>query len=262
MSAARLAVAVALGLAAAAGPARAQVRPFVFTVTTEAPSAAERWSVQYEAGYAERTATPFGYDGVEQRARVQGGLRHGFTVLGQLGLGVGDGGVTNSTQEVEVLKDVVGATAPVQLAGGLGLRREWDGGTVLTGRVAFGRAFDRASLFGNVRLEKPLARDRDAVDLVTSAGWMHEVGRGVHAGVEAVGEDLEGFWEADEAEGGAKLFVGPSVHLAPAGRRFYASVCGGPILYATRSGRTSAALRPLGASGNGFSLRLAMGYRF
>jgi hypothetical protein len=82
------------------------------------------------------------------------------------------------------------------------------------------------------------------------------------SGVEAFGEDLEGFWDGEEAEGGAKLFVGPSVHVAPAGRRIYGSVCGGPILYATHSDRMSGAPRPLGATGNGYTLRLTVGYRF
>jgi len=47
----------------------------------------------------------------------------------------------------------------------------------------------------------------------------------VHHGVEALGEDLEGFWEPEEAEGGD----------AP---------------------------RPLGASGNGYTLRFSLGWVF
>jgi hypothetical protein len=257
----RIAGAVLLGLLALAGSVEAQGRPFVFTVTSQTPSASERWSVQYEVGYADRTAAPFGYDGLEQRSRIQGSLGRGFTLLGQIGLGVGED-ATNSTQEIEVLKDLLAAGRPVALAAGLGARREWDGGTVLTGRAVVGHAFERSALFGNVRLEKPLAEGRDALDLITSLGWLHRIGPGLHAGVEALGEDLEGFWDAEEAEGGAKLFIGPSIHFAPSRKRVFASLCGGPIVYATRNDRSSPAARPLGASGNGYSLRLAMGYRF
>ena len=82
------------------------------------------------------------------------------------------------------------------------------------GRVAIGRTFARSSLFGNLRFERPLTTGRDAADLVTTVGWMRRVGPALNVGVEAVGEDLEGLWEADEAEGGAKLFAGPSLHFA------------------------------------------------
>lgn len=261
----RRAAAAVVGLVAVLGlpaPARAQARPFLFTVTTAPPSATERWTVQYDVGYADRTAAPFGYDGLEQRAQIQGSLGSGLTVLGQVGLGVAGEGTTNSTQEIEVLKDVLGARHGLQLAGGLGVRREWEGTTVFLGRIAMGHSFRQSSVFGNVRFEKALADSRDSLDVISSLGWLHRVGGGVHAGVEAIGEDLEGFWDAEEAEGGAKLFVGPSVHVAPAGRRLYGSVCGGPILYATHSDRMSGAPRPLGATGNGYTLRLTVGYRF
>jgi hypothetical protein len=243
------------------GSAYAQGRPFVFTVTTTPPSPRDRWTAQYDVGTADRTADPFGYDGLEQRARIQGALGAGWTVVGEVGLGL-DGQDTNTTQELEALKDVLGARHAVQLAGGLGVRREWEGTTVLLGRVVMGHEFRRSSVFGNLRFEKPLATDRDSVDLITSLGWAHRVGGSLRLGVEAIGEDLEGFWEAEEAEGGAKLFVGPSIQLAPSRSPVYASLCGGPIVYATQSGRASTAVRPLGATGNGYTLRLTVGYRF
>ena len=46
---------------------------------------------------------------------------------------------------------------------------------------------------------------------------------GISLGVEAIGEDLEGFWEEEEAEGGARLLMGPSLRISPAGRRCDAS---------------------------------------
>src|SRR6185436_9563651 len=104
------------------------------------------------------------------------------------------------------------------VAVGLGLRREWEGSEVLLGRVSAGRTFASSSLFGNVRFERALSRGRDGIDLVTSLGWLRRVGSTVQVGLEGVGEDLEGLWEAEEAEGGAKLFVGPSLHVAPHAR--------------------------------------------
>lgn len=251
-----------VALVFAAAPASAQVQPFVFTLTTLPAPRGARVGVRYDAGYAERTAPAFGYDGLEQRLAAQAALGAGFTLVAQAGIGLGGDGGTGSILEAELLKDVLGASSPVRLALGGGVRREWTGEATLLARAALGHAGRRSTLFGNLRLEKPFAADRDAVDLITSLGWHYRFGSAVHLGVEALGEDLEGFWEPEEAEGGARLFVGPSLHWSPPGRQLYASLAGGPIVYATRSGRTSDAPRPLGASGNGYTLRFSLGWVF
>jgi hypothetical protein len=249
-------------LIVAAPPAQAQVQPFVFTLTTLPAPGGARVGVRYDAGYAERTAPAFGYDGLEQRLAAQAALCAGFTLVAQAGIGVlGEGGA-GGILEAELLKDVIGASSPVRLALGGGIRREWTGDPTLLARASLGHAGRRSTLFGNLRLEKPFAVERDAVDLITSLGWHYRFGRAVHLGVEALGEDLEGFWEPEEAEGGARLFVGPSLHWSPPEGKLYASLAGGPIVYATRSGRTSDAPRPLGASGNGYTLRFSLGWVF
>jgi hypothetical protein len=86
----------------------------------------------------------------------------------------------------------------------------------------------------------------------------------LRAGVEAIGEDLEGFWEADEAEGGARVLVGPSLHVAPPNQRWQVGIAGGPMFHATRSGRSSPATRglPSSSSDRGYALRLSMTYGF
>ena len=68
---------------------------------------------------------------------------------------------------------------------------------------------------------------------------------GVSLGVEAVGEDLEGFWEAEEAEGGARLLAGPSLHISPASHRWQFTATGGPMFHPADTGRASGALRDL-----------------
>jgi hypothetical protein len=266
----RQAVIVLAGIAAlSAGTAGAQTQPFVFTVTTlPGASSTQKWGAHYEAGYAERTSDPFGYDGVEQRFVVQGALSNGFSVLGQLGVGLNGSAdsTTRTSQQIEILKDVRNAREGLGLTFGLGLRREWGGEKVMLGRVALGRSFDRSSLFMNVRFEKPFETDngqeRDGVDLISTWGWMHRVAPSLHLGVEAVGEDLEGLWDSTEAEGGAKIFVGPSLRLAPSQASWSAALSGGPIFYATRNERRSSAQRPLNATDNGFTVRLSLGYSF
>jgi hypothetical protein len=249
-----------------AGSVGAEDRPFVFTVTTSpsgsaSGSDARPWTAYYDSGYGERTGQPFGYDGVEQRIGVQGRLGAGLTLLGHVGLGIGDD-ATRSSQQGELLKDMLRSTSRVRLAVGVGARREWEGTSAALARVCLGWSGKKTVLFGNVLLEKPFAAGRDAVDLITTLGWLQGVGNGFRIGVEAVGEDLEGFWEAEEAEGGAKLYAGPALHWTGPAGRLWVSAGGGPIVYATRSPRSSPAPRPLDATGNGFTVRVSVGYAF
>jgi hypothetical protein len=258
---------LAVGWAGTVLPLAAQenpfARPFVFTVTPSLETARQKWTVHYDAGYGDRTTQPFGFDGMEQHLGVQGALGQGFTLLGQAGLGLGEGSQTRTTADLELLKDVLGAGHGLRLAVGLGLRREWEGTNVALGRVSLGHTFSASSLFSNLRFERAFETGRDGIDLILTAGWLHRLGSAVHLGVEAVGEDLEGLWEAEEAEGGAKVFFGPSIHLAPPAKPWSASLCGGPVIYATQSSRFSAAPRPLQASPeNGYTVRLSLGYAF
>ena len=258
---------VSLGLsvllsAVGATPVSAQAQAFIYTVTTSAPEAShERWSVRYDAGYGDHSADPLGFDGMEQGVAFQGRLGHGFTLRGQVALGL-DSQSTSSSQEVEVLKDLRSASRGIGLSAGLGLRREWEGTGVLFGRVAAGHSFQTSKLFGNVSFERAFEPTRDGVDVITSIGWLRRVGSAVHVGAEALAEDLEGFWDPNEAEGGAKIFAGPSVHFAVPAHSWSLSVCAGPIFYASRNGRTSPAVRPLDARGNGFTARMSFGYAF
>lgn len=254
-----------LAIVLAGGSLAAQTQPFLFTVTTIPPASEdERWVVRYEAGYGERAAEPFGFDGLSQRVAVQGALGKGFTLLGQVGLGFENGSQngTSTSQEIELLKDIRSARSGLGLAVGMGMRHEWEGVNVLLGRVSTGYNFQRSSLFGNVCFEKPFEEGRDSIDLISTLGWMYKVAPAFHLGVESVGEDLEGFWEEEEAEGGAKLFVGPSLRVAPTSASWSLWVAGGPIVYATRSTRTSPAPRPLAATDNGYTVRVSFGYSF
>jgi hypothetical protein len=97
---------------------------------------------------------------------------------------------------------------------------EAEGVNVLLARVIAGRNTDASRLFGNLVFQKPMSSERDAVDLVTSVGWARKLTHGVSLGVEAVGEDLEGFWDPQEAEGGARLLADPSLHISPSKGRW------------------------------------------
>ena len=60
-----------------------------------------------------------------------------------------------------------------------------------------------------------------------------------------IGEDLEGFWEAEEAEGGARLLVGPSLHVSPNRQRWQLIATGGPLFHPKDNGQSSVAFRDL-----------------
>ena len=230
-------------------------------MTTVPPSPSDTWTVAYDAGYGERTIQAVGFEGVEQRVSVQGAVGAGFTVRGQFGVAFANGAGTRSSQEAELLKNILSDAESPGLAVGLGVRREWDGTATLLGRVVVGHGFTGSWLYGNLRAEKSFETARDEVDLIVTAGWLFRVGSALHLGVETVAQDLEGLWEPEEAEGGARVFAGPSIHYSVPGRPFYGSLCGGPILVASRSSRANDAPRPLG-TGGGYTVRLSLGYAF
>jgi hypothetical protein len=70
----------------------------------------------------------------------------------------------------------------------------------------------------DVLLERPHARGRDALDVITTVGFAHAIARRVWLGVEAVGSDLERLWKSDESEGGATVLLGPTLAPAPSAR--------------------------------------------
>ena len=267
-------LATAPGMAQAQTQAQSQTqdRPFLFSVSTPQTDVRHA-TVHVEAGFGERAFDLVEGDRPEQRIGLQATLGGGLTLLARVGVAA-DGSDTRSSQQAELLYSVVrgrashgstrgGPTNEGSLALGLGVRHESEGINVLLGRVAAGRRVaDAWRLDGNVVFEKPFSTGRDAVDLLTSFGVARRLVSAVHVGVELIGEDLEGFWEEEEAEGGARLLVGPSLRIAPTTKSWQLSVAGGPIVHATRSGLTSDATRSLGGTSNGFAVRAALSYVF
>ena len=71
-------------------------------------------------------------------------------------------------------------------------------------------------LEGSLVLEHAVTsyRPHDAADVVTTIGWSRSIGERVGFGLESIGQDLEGLWNPAEADGGARLLVGPSLHAS------------------------------------------------
>jgi hypothetical protein len=115
-----------------------------------------------------------------------------------------------------------------------GFLRELGTANGFFGRVAGTFDVARLRLGTTLHAERVLAAGRDAVDVLVMAGASYRVFGPLRAGVEYVAQDLEGFFDPEEAEGGVRHFVGPTASLALAEERL--SIVVGPALgltYAT-----------------------------
>lgn len=248
---------LALAASLLATTAGAQATPFLFTVMPSEASATRSAYGYYELGYGERTFEPVAGERVEQAVGVRATFGPSLTLLARTGIATGAGDTRVSPRAELLASRSVGGT--VRVAAGLGYAREYSRTDVMLARVAVGRATSRSMMHGNLMIEKPFSGDRDAVDLITTVGAGRRVGSALTVSIEAVGQDLEGFWDPNEKDGGARLMVGPSLAIAPPAARWQLTVGGGPIVRATRSDFASGADRPLPAR-NGYVLRAAVGF--
>jgi hypothetical protein len=247
---------------ACANAASAQDRPFLFSVTTTTDAEKPAIRLDYDVGAGERAFQSDTSNQPEQRVGVQAS-RGRFTAIGRVGL-VSAGSSYQSSQSGELLVSLLEpAPNSLAIAAGGGVLHEAGGTNVLLARVIGGREAESWRLHGNAVFQKPLAEDRDAVDLITTVGWAWKATRSVAFGVEGIGEDLEGFWEAEEAEGGARLLVGPSLHVAPPGHKWQLNATGGPSFHPSNTGRSSDALRDLPPSDKrvGYAVKVGLTYR-
>jgi hypothetical protein len=237
----RLTLVVAV-IVATATPAIAQERPFLFSIAT-ASEAKPALRFDIDVGVGEQVFHSDTGNQPEQRIGIQ--ASHGrLTLLARVGISE-VGSSYQSSQSGEVLYAVMGPASPVSLAAGGGILHEPGGVNVLLARVVAGRNTQSWRLDGNVVFQKPMSSERDALDLITSVGLARKLPHGVSLGLEAIGEDLEGFWDSQEAEGGARLLAGPSLHLSPSGQRWQFVATGGPLFHPSNTGRVSGAFRDL-----------------
>ena len=210
--------------------------PFSFSATTLTPQD-QPWSLAYAGSYGQQVSGPFGYDGVEQQISVKGYLGSRFTLLAYAGMGFPRGNIVNTAQQVEVIRNFLGGKKSTgwRLGIGLGMNRDYSNVFSAMARVVASYDQPRWKLAGNLLFEKAFSANRDKIDIITSLGVQYRITTAFYAGLEAVGEDLEGLWTPQEAEGGARILVGPSLNLVPNRSRFSFSLSGGPVMYASRS---------------------------
>jgi hypothetical protein len=245
-----------------ASPVSSQVpsHPFVFSLLPASGPGTSRVTIFADLAYGEQMFAALGPEHLEQRVGTE--LRFGSRVMvvAQGGMmGSSEAGRSRLSGQVEVFRKLTGERARLQLAVGLGGGRDYSGTGAALGRVVVGGIWARNTVVTNIRLERAFGnRRRDALDLNTTVGFAHAVTSGIRLGVEGVAEDLEGIVESDEAEGGAKLMLGPSLALGSPKSAWGLTLTGGPVFRLSRStvsGSASGASRTLG---NGFVLRTSV----
>ena len=161
-----------------------------------------------------------------------------------------DGHSRPTFQQVEVVRRLF-STGSMSVAGGGGIRQEWDGTRVLVGRVLAGSDLGRGRLQGSLVMEHTMSSPlvHDAADVVTSLGWSRRIGDRFSAGVEGIGQDLEGLWNPAEVDGGAKLLVGPSFHVQSKRGDWAASFTAGPVIHPASVASPPGVPRPADSSG-------------
>ncbi|MDB5014840.1 MAG: hypothetical protein JWQ25_3042 [Daejeonella sp.] len=236
-------------------------QPFLFSVNTITQENAA-WSINYAGSYGDKTTNPFAFNGVDQHLAIKGYLGSRFTLFANAGLGFNRSGGTRSTQQLEIIRDFIGGKNALgfRMGAGLGAIREWTNSKAIFSRVVAEYDSKAWKMGGNMRFEKSFDAARDKIDLISSIGIHRRVSESFFGGLEAVGEDLEGFWDEEEAEGGAKLFIGPSINYVPSNSKLAFSLSGGPIIYATKNETlVSSAPRNLNqTAGSGYTIKFQM----
>jgi hypothetical protein len=257
-----LAVAV---IVLAAAPCRGQDRPFLFSLTTSSDVATNALRIDYDVGAGEHAFQSDSANQPEQRVGVQASLGR-LTLVGRFGLSSStEGSSYESSQSGEVLVSLLDPSAHsgVAFAAGGGLLHEPGGTSVALTRFIAGREAESWRLHGNLLFQMPInAPGRDPVDLMTTFGWARKLTPAVALGLEGIGEDLEGFWDPAEAEGGARLLFGPSVHVAPRDAKWQLTATGGPSFHPQSTGRSSDALRDLPPTAQRVSYAVKVGLTY
>jgi len=214
--------------------------PFLYSVTSLTAQDL-KWSFDYSGSYGDNISDAFGYEGVSQQLSVKGYMGQRFTIYANAALGFAGQNEVTSAQQIEILRNFIGGkkATGIALGWGLGARRDFTNVMSVLSRGTLSFNTNRWRTNGNMLLEKALASNRDAIDVIFSAGVHYNFASGFYGGLEAIGEDLEGFWDKEEAEGGAKLLIGPSLNLIPKNSKFSFSVSGGPVFYATQNQMTN-----------------------
>lgn len=167
-------------------------------------------SVAVETGYGTRETRNFAHPGLEQGVSVA--LHPAKNLAVEL-----FAGRLSERDAQQVSAEVRYRAAEASRLGaaidlGLGITRDYRGDTIPRLRVAASREEGRSAWSASGNFEIPVGNpERDELDVMLALGASYRAAQRLRLGAELAGEDLEGLFDDEEAEGGAKLLAGPSM---------------------------------------------------
>ncbi len=189
--------------------------------------------VESETAYGTREARPFGEQGVEEGVRLRWAPTSFLVLEGWGGMVLAGGAYRASAASIDAYFSVLDQQRhQVNLTLGGGCLVDFQAIAVPRLYAALSRSFGPLDLALSTRVEFPVTGARDVADLVLGVAASYRVAPWSRLGIEIVGQDLEGFWEHDEAEGGAKVVMGPTAWFA-IGRHLEVKANAGAVLPAT-----------------------------
>ena len=244
--------------------AAAQQPQYLFTVETRQPVWGE-WMVNSHTAYGVRITGPIGSDGFEESVGIQLGFSRRLSLIASGGVLINrqseyEGGGVSTELVGRILS--AGGGSPVEISLGGGFSRDYGGVEAVSARLLAGRSFGKWNMASNAYFEKGFDSLRDKVDIAAMLGISRELFPWMRGGVEIIAEDIEGFWEEEEAEGGAKMFMGPALHISGITRNIFVTLGGGMVVYLTESSVSSQAipLMPAVPVKDGYVVRVNMTY--
>ncbi|MBI2060822.1 MAG: hypothetical protein HYT87_13725 [Nitrospirae bacterium] len=219
--------------------------------------------LESETAIGTRESRPFGEEGVEQGVRVRYGALTPLTLEAWGATLFNGSGLDHAAWAVESrLRLLDQGQAPMSLQLGAGWLQDFQGVSVPRLRLTGSRSLDGLDLRATSLAEIPTGvAGRDAVDLIIGVAGSTAMASHLRLGAEILGEDLEGLWDEEEAEGGAKLLAGPTVDsaLSP---RLALKLNASAYYPVTRNTPTRVQPGIDASSGPGFLGRLAVSYAF
>jgi len=186
--------------------------PFVYQNTGH--GVGPSFSMQYELGYGSRESRNFTQEGIEQ------GVRGRFQILDWLAI-EGFGGLVVDARRTETKGyagsfEVIGRLLNqnrhhINLDLGGGYIYDYRGDHVPRVRLTLGWAHKKFDIALGSLVEIPVGNaGRDEADVVTTLAFSYAFKDWLRIGWETGFEDIEGFFESEESEGGAKTIFGPT----------------------------------------------------
>ncbi len=193
-----------------AAPVFAREMPMAFQSVFPEGTKQVKGFAQVSVGYGSSTIRPVGANGFE--SRFTGGISFAkyMEITAFYSNSFSDNWHKNSfSAGAEITATVLRphGAAPGLAFGLMGFRdRQKDG--ALTGRATV--FWDSRNLYGmfTTYFEKAFGKGRDPIDIVITAALGDHITRTLRLSLEYAAQDIEDAWEADEAEGGMRQFLG------------------------------------------------------